>query len=124
MLQFLLDEHVSPRVAEAVQAIRPEIVVMSINAWEDGQYVGQDDSAILIRAYERGFTLVTYDQATIPPLLVSSGERGTSHAGVIFASSRSIPTSDIGSIARALVRMWDQQRELDWTNRIAYIVRS
>jgi hypothetical protein len=37
-------------------------------------------------AARAGLTLVTYDQRTIPPLLVSLAEQGLSHGGVIFVN--------------------------------------
>lgn len=92
-----------------------------MGAWQGGTYIGQDDAAIIAAAYEEGLTLVSFDQATIPPLLVDRGARGVSHAGVIFASTRTIPANDVGGIARALVGVWDAFGDLDWTNRIVYL---
>ena len=97
---------------------------MSLHEWEDGRYVGGDDSTVLAKAYEHGLTLVTHDQTTIPPLLVYWGERGVSHAGVVFGSVHTILTSDIGAIARALVQIWHRYADRDWTNHIAYLTRS
>ncbi len=125
MLRFLLDEHLSPDLVAAVQTLQAEIVVISLPEWGKGRYVGADDRTILAAAYEQGLTLVTYDQKTIPPLLVAWGERATPHAGVVFGSIHTIPTSDIGSLAlaRALVRLWRRDADLDWTNQVAYLTR-
>ncbi len=124
MPQFLLDEHLSARIVSAVHLIRHDIAVVSLYDWEDGQYVGVADGLILAQAHEQGLTLVTYDMKTISPLLVRWGERGVPHAGVVFGDTRTIPTNDFGGIARALVRLWQEQGDLDWTNHIAYLNRA
>lgn len=121
MLRFLLDEHIYPDVATTVTTLRQEIDVVSMGAWQGGTYIGQDDASIIAAAYDEGLALVTFDQATIPPLLVDHGTRYVPHAGVIFASTRTLPANDIGGIARALVRVWDEFGDLDWTNRVVYL---
>ena len=124
MPRFLLDEHISPDVVAAMQSLRPHIDVVSMRQWEEGQYLGADDSIVLARAYEQKLTLVTYDQKTIPPLLVYWAQRDIPHAGVVFASTHTIPTSDIGAIARALAQVWQTQGDLDWVNRVVYLTRA
>ena len=121
MLRFLLDEHISPHVVPAVTTLRQEVDVVIMGAWQGGTHIGQDDASIIAAAYEEGLALVTFDQATIPLLLVDRGARGVPHAGVIFASTRTIPANDIGGIAHALVRVWDEFGDLDWTNRVVYL---
>lgn len=121
MLRLLLDEHLSPDIASAIQARHSDVVIDSLLHWQQGVFLSTDDSIILTTAHRHGLTLVTYDQKTILPLLVAWGEAGTLHAGVIFGSHRTLPTADIGGIARALVRLWREQAELDWSNRIVYL---
>ena len=104
--------------------MRNDLAVVSLYDWEDGQYVGGDDSVILVRAYEQGFALVTYDMKTISPLLVRWGEKSIPHAGIVFGDTHTIPTSDFGGIARALVRLWHDRGDLDWTNYVAYLERA
>jgi hypothetical protein len=123
VLRFLLDEHLSPETVNAVQAVHPEIRVASLNHWENGQYRGLDDGVILAKAHKQGLTLVTYDLKTIPPLLVQWVQRGIPHAGVIFGSSHTISTSDIGALARALIHVWQEYGDLDRTNRVAYLTK-
>ena len=60
MLQFLLDEHISPTVCSIVRDI------------------------VLAATAEAGYTLVTYDLRTIPVLLHAWVAKGLSHNGVIF----------------------------------------
>ena len=124
MLRFLLDEHLSPEIVSAVHAEHQEISVVSMNHWENGQYKGLDNGVVRAKTHEQGLTLVTYDLKTIPPLLVQWAQRGIPHAGVIFGSSHTISTSDIGAIARALIHVWLEYGDLDWTNRVTYLTRT
>lgn len=84
MLSFLLDEHISPKVAEQIQRKQPKISIFSLLNWQTGRYLGVEDEIILKAATEARLTLVTYDQNTIPLILVKWGEAQISHSGVIF----------------------------------------
>jgi hypothetical protein len=94
-----------------------------MNHWENGQYKGLDDDVVLAKAHEQGLTLVTYDLKTIPPLLVQWDQRRIPHAGVIFGSSHTIATNNIGALARALIHVWQEYGDLDRTNRVAYLTK-
>ncbi|MEB3308766.1 MAG: DUF5615 family PIN-like protein [Snowella sp.] len=73
MLSFLLDEHISPTIAEQIRDKRPEIIIFPLITWQEGRYLGLTDDRILQAATEAQLTLVTYDQNTIPPLLCECG---------------------------------------------------
>jgi predicted nuclease of predicted toxin-antitoxin system len=124
MLSFLLDEQISPLVAVGLHRSHPEVKVASLHAWRDGALMGQEDSHVLRAAHEDGLTLVTYDQRTIPPLLVEWGAQGVSHSGVVFVGEETVAPSDIGGLIRALVVLWQEQASLDWADRIAFLRRS
>ena len=81
MLKLLLDEHISPVVADGLRRRNRQLVVFCLTDWEDGEFLGRQDSACLKRATAQGLTLVTYDRRTIPPLLKTWGEEGRSTAG-------------------------------------------
>jgi hypothetical protein len=66
-------------------------------------------------------TLVTFDQRTIVPLLRVWGQGGVAHGGVIFLSSPTFVATDVGGIARALVRLWDDAGAHDWTDSALYL---
>jgi len=121
VLAFLLDEHISPVVADRLNASRTEIPVTSLQAWHGGAFLGVDDSLLLRTAFEERRTLVTYDKRTLWPLLQDWAEQGMHHAGVVFVSRSCCPPSNIGGLVRALTSLWDSQSERDWTDRAVYL---
>lgn len=70
MLSFLLDEQISPEVCKQINSKYPEISIFSIYHWRNGNFLGVSDEAILHAAKLEQLTLITYDQKTIPPILV------------------------------------------------------
>jgi len=73
MLSILLDEQISPEIAKQVQIKHPEITIFSMHHWHQGHFLGMSDEAILQAAKIERLTLITYDQKTIPPILVNWG---------------------------------------------------
>ncbi len=123
MLKLLLDEHVSPSVAAGLRRRDRTLVVRSMPEWEDGCFLGQEDDVCLREAALQGFTLVTYDRRTIPPLLKIWAEQGRRHAGVIFVDEKTISPADIGGLIRALSALGKEARRWDWTDRICFLQR-
>jgi hypothetical protein len=123
MLSFLLDEHLSPDVVVLVKRSRPEIPVFALLGWEGGLWIGGSDEEILRAASAEALTLVTYDQRTIPKLLHRWAEFQETHAGVIFVDERTIAPNDFSELARSLILFWDEHRDLDWSNRLAFLRR-
>ena len=123
MLKLLLDEHISPRVAKGLHHRYRWLTVEFMAEWENGRFLGQDDSECLEHAEERGLTLVTYDRRTIPPLLKDWAEAGRKHAGVIFVDEKTVSPSDIGVQVRALSKLVRDAGDWDWTNRTCFLER-
>jgi hypothetical protein len=123
MLKFLLDEHISPAVADALRHRNRSLVVHWIAEWENGNFLGQDDSACLLNAATARLTLVTYDRRTIPPLLKTWAEEGRKHGGVIFVDEKTISPADIGGLVRALIQLFKETGRWDWTDRICFLRR-
>ncbi len=133
MLKLLLDEHISPDVANGIQrrnrslVIHPRVihsmVIQSMAQWENGNFLGKEDSVCLLEAAKQRLTLVTYDRRTIPPLLKLWAEEKRSHGGVIFVDEKTISPSDIGGLVRALISLMDEAGGMDWTNQV-YFLRS
>jgi len=91
--------------------------------WEDGRFLGQDDSVCLEHAAKLGSTLVTYDRRTIPSLLKTWAEAGRDHGGIIFVDDKTISLADIGGQVRALSSLIKAAAKWEWTNRICFLHR-
>lgn len=123
MLKLLLDEHISPEVAEGLGRRKRAMLVRYIAEWEEGNFLGQPDSACLQEAARQGLTLVTYDRRTIPPLLKAWAEEGRNHGGVIFVDEKTISPADIGGLVRALIKLSNEAGIWDWTDRVCFLRR-
>ena len=121
MLKLLLDEHISPEVAKGVQRRIRELAVHSMVQWEEGNFLGKEDSVCLLKAAKQSLTLVTYDRRTIPPLLKLWAEEGQTHGGVIFVDEKTIAPSDIGGLVRALISLTVEAGQTDWTNQVYFL---
>jgi hypothetical protein len=123
MLRLLLDEHLSPQLSRQLSSRLPEAFISSMQSWEAGKYLGLPDEVILAAAREEGWTLVTFDQRTIAPLIKSWAEQGITHGGVVFIDQRTFAPNDLGGLLRALEALWNAQATFDWTNRVVYLTR-
>jgi hypothetical protein len=123
MLRLLLDEHISPRVAVGIRLRDKKIIIRSMVEWENGSFLGREDSACLREAVVQKLTLVTYDCRTIPPLLKNWAEEGRQHGGVIFVDEKTISQADIGGLIQSLDKLVKEARDLDWTDRIYFLRR-
>jgi Domain of unknown function (DUF5615) len=121
MLALLLDENLSHEIADQIAIKRPEIPIVSLRQWQEGRFLSTDDETVLQAAAHAGLTLVTYDQRTIPPLLLLFAEQGLSHGGILFVDQRTIASDDFGGLVRALIWFWEEHHEQDWANRLAYL---
>ena len=123
MLKFLLDEHISPDVSTGLRRRKRAIEVRCMAEWEDGHFLGQEDSPCLREATAQGLTLVTYDRRTIPPLLKTWAEEERTHGGVVFVDEKTISPADIGGLVRALTGLARETGNWDWTNRVYFLRR-
>ena len=123
MLKLLLDEHLSPDIAEGLRRKSKITAVYGLAEWEGGRFLGLSDEAILEEAAAQKLTLVTYDLRTIPPLLKTWMEKGHDHGGVILVDHKTIPSSDFGGLIRALQKLFQDTAQQDWTNQICFLRR-
>ncbi|HXW91138.1 MAG TPA: hypothetical protein VEK33_11380 [Terriglobales bacterium] len=123
MLKLLLDEHISPDVAEGLYRRNRALVVRYIAEWERGDFLGQGDSACMQEAAKQGLTLVTYDRRTIPVLLKAWAEEERDHGGVVFVDEKTISPADIGGLVWALNQLSKKTRRWEWTNRVYFLRR-
>ena len=123
MLKLLLDEDISPDVADGLRRRNRTIIVHYMVEWENGDFFGQEDSACLQEAATQGLTLVTYDRRTIPPLLKAWAEEERKHGGVVFVDEKTICLTDIAGLVWALTRLLRETGKWDWTNRVSFLRR-
>ena len=123
MVKLLLDEHISPAVADGLRRRNRSLAVVCMAAWEKGEFLGQQDSVCLQQAAAQGLTLVTYDRRTFPPLLKVWAEEERKHGGVIFVDEKTISPADTGGLVRALGELARSSARWDWSNRVCFLQR-
>jgi len=123
MLKLLLDEHISPQVAEGLRRRNRLLEVHGIAEWENGNFLGQEDSACLREAARQRLTLVTYDRRTIPALLKVWTEEERGHGGVIFVDEKTISPADIGGLVLGLGQLFKETGKWNWKNRVYFLRR-
>lgn len=121
MLRLLLDEHLMPALAAQLRSAIPGSEVDSLHFWRGGRLLHQSDDRILHEAHAAGWTLLTFDLATIPALLAEKSEMGEDHSGVIFVSAKSFAQNDPGGLVRAIASRWPAWFRLDWKNRTEFL---
>ena len=121
MLSFLLDEHISPKIAEQLRRKCPDITVYVLQIWEQGRYLQSADSLLLNLASQHSLTLVTYDLKTIPVLLAELAEQGHEHGGVVFVDQKTIPPNNFGLLIKSLIYLWEAEKEKIWKNRAIFL---
>jgi hypothetical protein len=121
MLKLLLDEHISPDVADGLRRPGRSLVVHWMADWEGGGFLGKDDWACLLEAAKQDLTLVKYDRRTIPPLLKIWAEEGRRHGGVMFVDEKTISPADIGGLVRALFQLFRETGKWDWIDRVYFL---
>jgi hypothetical protein len=123
MLKLLLDEHISPDVAEGLRRRNRLLIVHAMAEWEGSDFRGRNDLVCLEEASKQSLTLVTYDRRTIPRLLKAWAEEGRKHSGVIFIDEKTISPANIGGLVWALNKLAKETAKWDWTDRICFLKR-
>lgn len=126
--KFLLDEHISRRVAaqqqsaSALAAGLPRRVRKAhsfgaeaasrrgadVRAVDGSDLAGLDDRSLLRAAVRDGRILVTYNNGDYAPLLVDLLREGAAVPGVVFVNGETLRPSDVGGLARALAKLSDR----------------
>lgn len=123
MLRLLLDEHISPAVAQSLKRRHRSLLVHPMTEGEDGSFLDQDDASCLLEAAPQRLTLVTYDRWTIPPLPKLWAEEGRKHGGIIFVDEKTIAPADIGALVLALGTIVRETGKWSWTDRVTFLSR-
>jgi hypothetical protein len=121
MLSLLLDENLSDEIARQVTAKRADIPIFSAHDWEGGRLRGVRDEAVLRAAAEAGLTIVSYDVNTIPLLLVRLANEAFTHGGIVFVHNATIRSNDYGRLVRALILLYDAEKEAQWKDRLFFL---
>lgn len=121
MLSLLLDENLSDEIARQVVSKRRDIPIFSAHDWEEGRLQGVSDEVVLRAAAEAGLTLVSYDVNTIPLLLMRLANEAFVHSGIVFVHNATIRSNDYGSLIRALIQLYDAEKEAEWNDRLYFL---
>lgn len=103
--KFLLDEHISRRVAKAASRLG-----VDARAVDGSDLAGLDDRSLFRAAIREGRILVTYNNGDFAPLLVDFAREGGAVPGVVFVNGDTLPTSDVGGLVRAIVGLAERIR--------------
>jgi predicted nuclease of predicted toxin-antitoxin system len=106
-MKLLLDEHLSPDIAEALRTRGHDVVSVLEIGLE-----GKSDQVIWRRAIVEGRVVVTYDKGDFLGLYRLFFQEGIHHPGVVIISNRTIPSSDLGGLIRALERLLQSDPDL------------
>lgn len=119
--RLLADENTSHRFVSACRRLVDGFPILHIARWQDGSWLGLDDSALLIACADHGLVLVAFDRATLPWRAGRVLRAGESHGGVVLFR-RTVRSTDYGHQARLLTGFWtDEGHSWDWVNRIVYL---
>lgn len=97
---FLLDEQISPRVAEQAQKSG-----LDIRAVCGSEPAGRDDRSIFRAAIAEVRIMVTYNISDFSVVYADLLKEGATVPGLVFVDEDTIPNSDIPGLARALTRL-------------------
>lgn len=121
---MLADENTSHRFLSACARLRRDFPIVHIAAWQDGSWLGLDDTALLISCAEAGLVLVAFDRATLPWHAGQVLRAGEDQGGVILFR-RTVRSTNYRDHARLVTDFWIREgRGWDWTNRIVYLPKS
>jgi len=125
-MEFLLlaDEDTSHRLISACQHLTPSFPIVHIATWQDGNWLGLDDEALLICCAEANLVLVGFDRATLAWHAGQMLRVGHDHAGIILFRGI-VRAGDYGYQSRLLTAFWQSEgSSWDWQNRIVYLPKS
>lgn len=122
--RLLADENTSHRFVSACRRLVKEFPLVHIATWQDGSWLGLDDSALLMACAEAGLVLVAFDRATLPWHAAQVLRAGGDHGGLVLFR-RTVRGTDYGRQAGLLTGFWaDKGQSWDWLNRIVYLPKS
>ncbi|MCX6382613.1 MAG: hypothetical protein NT023_24565 [Armatimonadetes bacterium] len=122
-LRLMLDESISPKVAEQICLKRPDIPIESLHTWRQGAYLGTLDARLLELLHEENWLLVTFDTQILAEQ-VALFDGSVAFSGILFVDERTIPSNDFGNLTLSLTAFWDEYAEQSWQGRYAFLERA
>jgi predicted nuclease of predicted toxin-antitoxin system len=110
-VKLLLDEHVSPAIAEQLQARGYDVLPVAERGAADAAHLRRrPDEELLRLAYREGRALVTENVGDFIVIHGAFLARGEPHAGIVFTSRRRFPrhAGGIGRLVAALASLLDR----------------
>ena len=114
--QYVLDENVDHAVRAGLHQQWPEIVVWVVGD-PGAPQLGTPDPDILVWCEERGFSLVTYNRASMPRHLQAHLAVGR-HVSGVFILNR---TMTIGAIVEELALIWGASEPDEYSDQVRYV---
>jgi predicted nuclease of predicted toxin-antitoxin system len=106
-MKLLLDEHLSPIIAEGLRAKKHDVICVLETDLER-----QPDQTVWERAIAEERVVVTYDKGDFLLLFTELFQEGTHHHGLVVIASRTIPSHDFGGLIRALEHLLERDPDL------------
>ena len=105
--RLLADENTSHRLVAACRRLAPAFPIVHIARWQDGSWLGLDDTALLVACGEAGLVLVAFDRATLPWHAAQVVRAGEAHGGLVLfrRSVRSTRLRSAGQAAHGLLEL-------------------
>jgi hypothetical protein len=114
--QYLLDEHITPRLKAALLRLDPTIAIVSIGDPETPA-LGAQDPDILRFVEQRQQILVAQDYRTLPDHASDHRDAGGQHWGIFLVR----PGAGIGETAAALYEIWVCSEAEEWIDQVVWI---
>lgn len=103
MARFLLDEHLSPKIAALMRKLGVDALCIADSSWS-----GLKDPAVMKLASELFRIVVTYNIGHFAPLLAEAIASGHPPSGIVYVDGKTLRPTDFSGIARALTRLSGQ----------------
>lgn len=115
-LQFLLDEHVNPRLRRALKDRAANMIVWCIGD-VGAPTRGAADSDVLRWCEEYSFILLTNDRATMPTHLQNHLAAGRHVPGILLMKRR----ASFGEMIDDLILIWEASLPGEYRDQIRYL---
>src|SRR5687767_7871098 len=112
---LLADENTSHRLVAACRRMVARFPIIHIAAWQEGGWLGLEDTALLLACAEARLMLVAFDRATLAWHAGQLVRAGHDHGGLILFR-RTVRSTDYGRQSRLLTDLWREAAGWDWQN--------